>query len=90
MKVAKNDGRKALVSQLRHVGLELNSLATEVEQLGQLPKVESRIKDLPAMISIMKNAAWELQQNRFEKALEILEEINSGIGQEKLDELQVS
>ncbi|WP_375501663.1 hypothetical protein [uncultured Nostoc sp.] len=88
MKGSKTDARKALVSTLRHVGLELNSLATEVEQLGQLPKVESRIKDLPGMISIMRKAAWEVQQTRFDIATELLNQINTEIAQEQLDALE--
>ncbi|MEH2172198.1 hypothetical protein [Nostoc sp.] len=90
MKAAKSDVKKSLVAQLRHVGLELNSLATEIEELGQLPKVESRIRDLPGLLDILQKAAWEIQQKRFEKASSIIEQINIGIAQEQLDELQVS
>ncbi len=90
MKTTKAIARNILINQVRHVACELYILSSEIEQFGTMDKAESKLKDLPGMIDTMRKAAWEVQQGRFNKALELTDEINISIGQQNLEEAEVS
>jgi len=81
--------RNILINQIKHVACELYVLSSEIEQFGTMDKAELKLKTLPDMIDTMRKAAWEIQQSRFNKALELTDEINTSIGQQKLEETEV-
>lgn len=82
--------RNILINQIKHVACELYVLSSEIEQFGTMDKAELKLKTLPDMIDTMRKAAWEIQQSRFNKALELTDEINISIGQQNLEEAEVS
>ena len=80
MKLPKSNARKSLVLTLRALACELHTLACEVENFDQLENVKSRTSNLSQILHVLKSAAWEVQQNRFNAALEYLQLVQSELG----------
>ncbi|QLE54830.1 hypothetical protein [Nostoc sp. TCL26-01] len=76
--------RTQVVSLIRHASLELSNLANEVEQLGDIGKLEKSLQSSPNLIEIFRKATWELQNSRLDKVSDLLSEAKDEVANEQL------
>lgn len=88
MKTLKSTVKKELVQELRELALEAHTLAIQIDELGLLDTLEKRLLQLPEMIELLKQAAWEAREGRFEQASRIIACAKDRVAQEKLDLVQ--
>jgi hypothetical protein len=79
--------RNQLVSLIRHASLELSNLANDIEQLGDIEKLEKALKNSPQLLDLFKKAAWELQNGKLDKVSELLDAAQTEVGNEQLAEV---
>lgn len=89
MKLPKPDAKSSLVSELRKLACELHSLASNIEQCGNLDKVESKLRDMPETLAVLKQCAKLTQESQFDKAIELVDDINASIALEKLAQIEL-
>ncbi|MBH8553401.1 hypothetical protein I8751_13655 [Nostocaceae cyanobacterium CENA357] len=82
--------RTQIVSLIRHASLELSTLANEVEQLGDMAKLEKALKNSPQMIELFRKATWELQNGRLDKVSDLLSESQDEVANEQLREVEAA
>ncbi|MBW4689604.1 MAG: hypothetical protein KME40_32060 [Komarekiella atlantica HA4396-MV6] len=88
MKTLKSAVKKELVQELRTLALEAHTLAVQIDELGLLDTLEKRLLQLPEMIELLKQAAWEAREGKFELASEIISRAKDIAAQERLDSIQ--